>query len=528
MSLRPTMAQTENRVQDFVTSGVAGGQKEAVIRYLQNKLVDLTMRGDVGSPEYIVVAGQIQTLKKAPPPEPNDRSVISDLLPAPLNPTPLMMPQGVPQQIAVAPEDAGGIAAMEAPNMESIDMAAGGLVAFEDGGPVARYDVGGGVSLTDVLRTLNMDERRMYQQTGRLPPRAQAMLTGQAPMPAAPTPGMGMAGTGPATISMAADPNAPAQVPLPENMRFYPGTAGLIQGPQAVQRGISQGYGAQPTPGSLPADVRRADASEMASIAAPDLVTTPGTKKEAPADDGGLGAIAKARGMDYATANAQAKEMMGKELADLGDPFKDIRDEMKTASEERKADLKNSAWMRLAEFGFGMTAGTSPNALVNAGKAGVEALKGYADDLREKKKLDRDDRKMLADLKRLENADKRDNIFKTADLSLKILSEANAEQRAELAARTQLAVANIGKTTAEAGRAEARDDRLLLQAQERASRDVRDNPRLIGLSPAQKEAEINRLAASYYRQSLAMRGGNLEQAATGTTLRFDAKGNPIQ
>ena len=311
---------------------------------------------------------------------------------------------------------------------------------------------------------------------------------------------------------MAADRNAPAQGPRPENMSFYPGTAGLIQGPQAVQRGISQGYGAQPTPGSLPADVRRADASEMASIAAPDLVTTPGTKKEVPADDGGLGAIAKARGMDYATANAQAKEMMGKELSELGDPFKDIRDEMKNASEERKEDLKKSAWMRLAEFGFGMTAGTSPNALVNAGKAGVEALKGYADDLREKKKLDRDDRKMLADLKRLENADKRDNIFKTADLSLKILSEANAEQRAELAARTQLAVANIGKTTASLDRAAQRDATRANNALDQARRIV-ETGLGAALSPEEKEAKINELASSIYQRMKSLESGEAATAA---------------
>jgi hypothetical protein len=137
----------------------------------------------------------------------------------------------------------------------------------------------------------------------------------------------------------------------------------------------------------------------------------------------------------------QAKTSMGAELAALGDPFADIKAEMKQASEERKSDLEKSAWMRLAEFGFGMTAGTSPDALVNAGKAGVEALKGYADDLREKKKLDRDDRKMLADLKRLENADKRDNIIRTNETALKIISEMGANERARFAADVQMRIA---------------------------------------------------------------------------------------
>jgi len=489
---------------------------------MQNRLLANASSKPADLDKLIMVAGELQARKdfreKAATPKVYDTPYIAELL------TDGAMPP-MPQQMAALPENAGGVAALPAPNMENMEpytAAAGGLVAFEDGGQVARFQAGG-VPLVDVLRTLNMDERRFYQQTGRLPERAQAMLTGQAPMPAAPVPN-----PNPATISLAADPNAPAQVPLPENMRFYPGIAGLIQGPQNLQRGISS------QPGSLPADVRRADASEMASVPLPAGVAPaagaekPPVQKKEEGGLGGLDSIAKAQGMDYATANEQAKKMMGKELTELGDPFKDIRDEMKTASDERKADLKNSAWMRLAEFGFGMTAGTSPNALVNAGKAGVEALKGYADDLREKKKLDRDDRKMLADLKRLEVADKRDNVFKTADLTLKILGEANAQQRAELAARTQLQVANIGKTTAEAGRAEARDDRLLLQAQEMASKQVRDDPLSLNKSAAQKEAEINRLAMSYYKQALAMRAGKGAEQPAGNVLRFDAKGNPIR
>jgi hypothetical protein len=104
----------------------------------------------------------------------------------------------------------------------------------------------------------------------------------------------------------------------------------------------------------------------------------------------------------------------------------------------------------------------------------------------------------------------------------------SAQQRAELAARTQLEVANIGKTTAEAGRAEARDDRLLLKAQELASKDVRDDPLSATKSAAQKEAETNRLAMSYYNQLLQMRAGKGAEQPAGNVLRFDAKGNPIR
>jgi hypothetical protein len=176
-----------------------------------------------GSYENLMAAGEIQARdnvrKAAMAKQGGQQPVIADLLTGGAMPQmPQQMPpemqQQMPQQVAMLPENAGGVAALPAPNMDNMEpytAAAGGMVAFDDGGSVARFDVGGGVSLTDVLRTLNMDERRSYQQTGRLPPRAQAMLTGQAALPAAPTPGMGTAGTGPATVTMAADPNAPAQ-----------------------------------------------------------------------------------------------------------------------------------------------------------------------------------------------------------------------------------------------------------------------------------------------------------------------------
>ena len=211
---------------------------DSITNKLSDQQLQMQLRTAVpGTPEHLMVAGELQARKtlreKANVPQANPTPVIADLLTGGAMPQRPQIPPQMPQQVAMLPENAGGVAALPAPNMENVEtMAAGGLVAFEDGGQVARFQAGG-VPLVDVLRTLTMDERRFYQQTGRLPPRAQAMLTGQAPMPAAPTPGMGKAGTGPATISMAADPNAPAQVPLPENMSFYPGTAGLIQGKAA-------------------------------------------------------------------------------------------------------------------------------------------------------------------------------------------------------------------------------------------------------------------------------------------------------
>jgi hypothetical protein len=391
--------------------------------------------------------------------------------------------------------------------MEPYTAAAGGMVAFDDGGSVARFDVGGGVSLTDVLRTLNMDERRSYQQTGRLPPRAQAMLTGQAALPAAPTPGMGTAGTGPATVTMAADPNAPAQTPLPENMRFYPGTAGLVQSQQPETQ----------QPGTLPSGIEailaQAERGEGPNVHSPAGISTaiplPGqedrVKKDGAVDLGkkdlSSAALSETALMDK--AKAQAQEMMGGLPAVSA--FDDIKAEMRKASDERKSELKNTAYMRLAEFGLGMAAGTSPYFAANVGKAGIEALKGYADDLRQKKKLDADDRKILTDIKRMERADERDNVIKTAEIGTRIFSEMSANQRSQLSLEVQERVSSQSLEQQKLISGDTRDDRLITAASEQAQKIVQNDKRSLGRSAAENDAEVEKLFATLLSRARAAR-----------------------
>lgn len=53
-----------------------------------------------------------------------------------------MMGQPMPGQIPVMAAE-GGLASLPAPNMDSVDMADGGIIAFEDGGEVPRFNEGG-------------------------------------------------------------------------------------------------------------------------------------------------------------------------------------------------------------------------------------------------------------------------------------------------------------------------------------------------------------------------------------------------
>lgn len=391
---------------------------------LRQMLIQMTQTGQVGTPQYILAAGEIQTRKdarqKAMAGQGNTTPVISDLL------TGGAMPPQMPTQTAMLPEDAGGIAALPAPNMDNIaEMAAGGLVAFEDGGRVARFQAGG-VPLVDVLRTLTMDERRFYQQTGRLPERAQAMLTGQIPLPVTPTPGMGKAGTGPATITMLADPNVPAQMPLPRDMRFYPGVSPLIQ-QQTVAAPSATGV---PT-GTADARAQMRQAENVGLAALRQQTSSAPTVREK--TDGTTPAVSAAPavmgvpGSDYSNIFSQAlgfakqaipdepaptePEKRPKQLIeernqlykDLGieDPTKLRREQLEKEMQEAKTEKEQAGWMRLAEFGFNWASQNGPT-LQAAAKAGAAVTPGLMSDLKDLRKLDRDRQKELAGLAALD------------------------------------------------------------------------------------------------------------------------------
>jgi len=396
--------------------------------------------------KLIMVAGELQAREdlreKAAKPKVYDTTLIADLLTGGAMPK---MPPQMLQQVAMLPENAGGIAAMDAPNMENIaTLAAGGLVAFEDGGPVARYATAGSVQPGAIGMPSGMGSAGGFQSAFRGPPDLDELLRryGRNALKLFRS-GVGMSPSN--LLARSQDLNVGEQQymdalrALNTEFGYTQEQLGGLSKADVIQRVETERRLAEAQKGKGPDVSRPKEITYFPQGVAPGGV--PGGDQTQPG--GGLDTLGKAQGLDMDSAFAKAKSFIGDKLAGLGDPFKDIKDEMKTASEERKADLKNSAFMRLAEFGFGMAAGTSPYALANIGKAGVEALKGFGDDLREKKKLDRDDRKMLADIKRLEVADQRDNIIKTADLGLKIIGEMNADQRARLAANTQLRVANI-------------------------------------------------------------------------------------
>lgn len=239
--------------------------------------------------------------------------------------------------------------------------------------------------------------------------------------------------------------------------------------PSSVSKGLGAIKPAAPVPEGAPmtgADLRKADRAEMALRSAPGLTPAQSEaniaearkslqrpdQKAAPKEEAApelrRPSVAPAT---YEDALAKAKTAMG--ALPKEDAFADIKAELAERKGKANEDLRQRAWMRVAEAGFGMMAGTSRYAAVNAGKAAVDAIKGYGEDLSNQKKLDREDRKMLMDIKRLEKADARDDVFKTTELAYKILGEANADVRARLSSETNLAIeASRASTTRETNR----------------------------------------------------------------------------
>lgn len=93
-------------------------------------------------------------------------------------------------------------------------------------------------------------------------------------------------------------------------------------------------------------------------------------------------------------------------LAKQGYDFNMIKNMVAETRAEREKipeQRKEAANLRLLEAGLAIMGGTSPYAFVNIGKGGSEAAKGFNEDMKEFRKLDREYRKELQQLQNLQN-----------------------------------------------------------------------------------------------------------------------------
>ena len=200
-------------------------------------------------------------------------------------------------------------------------------------------------------------------------------------------------------------------------------------GRRDLQRGMTQGYNAQPTPGSLPADVRRADISEMVAVPRPDgtvvapnvaspavSATTPSGQQPTPRT-GAPSEVAlitpqgqrliPRQGMSVEDFKARQKEFGITDNVDA-----DLKKQIDALAAGSKSEREQAKYMAMLQAGLGIMGGTSPNALQNISAGAQRGIAQYASDIKDIKKEERDLMKLRGELARAEDARKRGD-FKT-------------------------------------------------------------------------------------------------------------------
>ncbi len=417
---------------------------------LQQLLRQMAQTNQVGTPGFILAAGELQGRKEAREQamlgKGNSRPVIADLL----------MGGAMPPQMPMLPENAGGIAALPAPNMEGVaTMAGGGLVAFSNGGDVKRrfealpryvgQEAGvPGAELTNYFKSRMRGDARIDPVTGQPVTFGEFVrLEDQRAAAAARTPAIEAIPAG--TVAPAPGLTTTQQ---PSDQSFL---SGLLTA-------ASPGIAAPPPP---PPPIDRADAMKQARVAdntglaaigqkAPGAAGAAGdkatvTRVDTPpaAGTAGVGAAPSAPPtIDYKDAfekaGATARELLGAAptvpgettpqtikqaveadrqlFKDLGiaDPTKLRREQIEAEMKEAKSDKTKAGWAALLQFGANWASQNGP-ALQAAAKAGVTVAPGLLSDLKDLQKTERAQKRELAGLAALDAQAQRDMTVKARD-----------------------------------------------------------------------------------------------------------------
>jgi len=163
------------------------------------------------------------------------------------------------------------------------------------------------------------------------------------------------------------------------------------------------------------------------------------------------------------TMSTQRSPRRGRTLEDIYAETRAIREREAPASPEREAikqyladqarkttDVRTDAWTRALEAGLGILGGESPDALTNIGKGSQAAVKGFAEDVRERRK------QTLADMQlklQLDEAARKEKLDALTSAERTYAGERDLEAREETARldrENRLAIANIPDKTLQA------------------------------------------------------------------------------
>jgi hypothetical protein len=180
----------------------------------------------------------------------------------------------------------------------------------------------------------------------------------------------------------------------------------------------------------------------------------------------------------------------------LGEPPK-----MALRTEEEKAAQKNEdLWSALAQIGFGMAAGDSPNALVNISKAASAAIPGMQEAIKERRKENKEDLKQQLAYEMSKYGMKKDAYLE----ALKHVDGMTKDERARA-----LAVAQIGSAEATAA-----ENRKSTEATAAANRSTQ--LQVAGMYTGQKGAEAERYA------TMLVESGRARNMAEARLMVYDA------
>jgi hypothetical protein len=409
--LRPNIAALDAKFANIASQ--PGGVQQ---------LQEIAGRLQVGSPEYLLVAGHLQTLKDlgsglkgmAPKQEPVIAELLSGVnLQSQQSPMPQQM-QAPPQtQTPIRlPEQAGGVAALPTPNLDETDFAGGGIVAFGDGGDVERFQTGGsanvrqfGTTIPSMLGSFGTPERALGRPATSLlteygTPRSRKEIE---------------------EMIRSQNPNATAgeiQTRVAQVMSL-PTTQAITPATLATTPTVS-------TPAIAPTATPAAASLAPAAPAAPSTPAVPTVAAVRRVDGGGEGiaGIPAVKPPTFEDPMRMAERFIPREMGPPApeqtpiqaleeqkafykaagvdmDPNRTRREQVEKELGEAKAERNEAGLMRLAEFGF-RWASQNGSFLQAAAKAGAEVAPGLISDLKDLKKLDRERNKELAGIKALD------------------------------------------------------------------------------------------------------------------------------
>lgn len=379
--------------QQRIASLPADPKEKVLAGYITN----LAQQNKVGTPEYYMAAGEFADRQRARKQKAANQE----------------QPPSIAQQInqqALQLAENQGIAKLPVGGIGEIGNyagAGGGIVAFDDGGEVQRYQNKGFVN-------------SYSRYTGMADPRSNLFQY---------------------TPEEEEEQRRIKAMSIPEQMRYLAEKYGVNRSLQEIVSGQPVSKVPTATPAQVAemtpvkqgtqADIRKADIA-AGGINSPSMPATtppyvPKAMQEqpsvpvAPAAPSIEAILAKLGGGKEGIAGLTTKQS----VADIRDAMKEagydpeffkkqIQD-IESKKVETKSDKQDAMNMRLIEAGLGILGGESPYAFVNIGKGASPALKGLQEDLKDIAKLNRDYDKAIRDLQTAEQGGNRDIALKAVE-----------------------------------------------------------------------------------------------------------------